>query len=59
MLTILQEYMAPTNQMVKNLIAMQDAYVNTYHPDFKRDYIFSMMDPHEQKNWGIKESNYQ
>ncbi len=24
----------PTNQMIKNLIVIEDAYINTRHPDF-------------------------
>ena len=33
--------------MVKNLIVVQDAYINTYHPNFMggANSIFSMFDP--------------
>ena len=34
MYTLLQKTLIPTNSMVKNLIKIQDSYVNTYHPDF-------------------------
>ena len=35
--------------MVKNLIVVQDAYINTYHPNFMggANSIFSMFDPSE------------
>jgi len=35
--------------MVKNLIVVQDAYINTYHPNFMggANSIFSMFDPQE------------
>lgn len=31
---LLTTQLAPTNQMVRNLIRIQDSYINTYHPDF-------------------------
>ena len=34
MCLVLDNCLAPTNQMVKNLIAIEDAYINTAHPDF-------------------------
>jgi dynamin 1-like protein len=34
MYTLLNKQLQPTNAMVKNLIMIQDAYINTYHPDF-------------------------
>ncbi len=36
--------------MVKNLIVVQDAYINTYHPNFMggANSIFSMFDPQVQ-----------
>merc|ERR1712096_446724 len=43
--------LTPTNQMVKNLVVVQDAYVNTYHPDFMggSNSIMSMFDPANAK----------
>ena len=34
MCSVLDDCLAPTNKMVKNLIAIEDAYINTNHPDF-------------------------
>jgi dynamin 1-like protein len=34
MYQLLQKTLLPTNQMVKNLIRIEDAYINTSHPDF-------------------------
>ena len=34
MYTLLNKQLQPTNAMVKNIIMIQDAYINTYHPDF-------------------------
>jgi len=34
MFNLLQKCLDPTNTMVKNLVRIQDAYINTYHPDF-------------------------
>jgi dynamin 1-like protein len=50
MMNLLVECLKPTNQMVKNLIVVQDAYINTYHPNFMggANSIFSMFDPQEQ-----------
>jgi len=31
---LLSRQLQPANQQVKNLIKIQDAYINTYHPDF-------------------------
>ena len=31
---LLQKQLRPTKEMVKNLVTIQDAYINTYHPDF-------------------------
>ncbi len=31
---LLSKQLAPTQTMVRNLIKIQDAYINTYHPDF-------------------------
>ena len=31
---LLTQALAPTNTMVRNLIRIQDSYINTYHPDF-------------------------
>lgn len=37
--------------MVKNLITVQDSYINTYHPDFVSgiDSVYSLYDPQEQQ----------
>lgn len=34
MYTLLTKCLQPTNAMVRNLIVIEDAYINTYHPDF-------------------------
>lgn len=34
MFNLLQKCLEPTNTMVKHLVKIQDAYINTYHPDF-------------------------
>jgi hypothetical protein len=34
MYTLLNNQLQPTNAMIKNLVRIQDAYINTYHPDF-------------------------
>jgi hypothetical protein len=34
MYTLLTKCLQPTNMMVKNLITIEDSYINTYHPDF-------------------------
>ena len=49
-MNLLVECLKPTNQMVKNLIVVQDAYINTYHPNFMggANSIFSMFDPQVQ-----------
>ena len=31
---LLSTQLAPTQVMVRNLIQIQDSYINTYHPDF-------------------------
>jgi hypothetical protein len=31
---LLSKALSPTNQMIKNLIVIEDAYINTSHPDF-------------------------
>jgi len=51
MLHLLGECLRPTNTMVKNLVVVQNSYINTYHPDFMggANSIFNMFDPHEQK----------
>jgi dynamin 1-like protein len=34
MYSLLNKQLQPTNAMIKNLVKIQDAYINTYHPDF-------------------------
>jgi dynamin 1-like protein len=34
MYQLLTKCLSPTNQMIKNLIVIEDSYINTYHPDF-------------------------
>jgi len=34
MCAMLMKQLRPTNEMVKQLIVIEDAYINTYHPDF-------------------------
>jgi dynamin 1-like protein len=50
MMELLNDYLQPTNLMVKNLVKVQDSYINTYHPDFMggANSIFNMFDPEEQ-----------
>jgi dynamin 1-like protein len=31
---LLAKELQPTNRMVRNLVQIQDSYINTYHPDF-------------------------
>ena len=51
MIELLDEYLQPTNLMVKNLVKVQDSYINTYHPDFMggANSIFEMFDPNRQQ----------
>ena len=44
---LLGKSLSPCNQMVKNLIVIEDAYINTYHPDFMggANAIFNVFDP--------------
>jgi len=50
MLTLLTDCLKPTNTMVKNLVVVQNAYINTYHPDFMggANSIFNMFDPNQE-----------
>ena len=50
MLQLLEECLLPTNKMVKNLVIVQDAYINTYHPDFMggANSVFNMFDQEKQ-----------
>lgn len=50
MMELLNDNLTPTNNMVKNLVKIQDSYINTYHPDFMggTNSIFNMFDPNEQ-----------
>ncbi len=47
MYQLLNKCLLPTNQMVKNLIVIEDAYINTYHPDFMggANAIYNVFDP--------------
>jgi vacuolar protein sorting-associated protein 1 len=47
MYNLLKKSLSPCNQMVKNLILIEDAYINTYHPDFMggANAIFNVFDP--------------
>ena len=47
MLELLADCFRPTNIMVKNLVLIQDQYINTYHPDFMggANSVFGMFDP--------------
>lgn len=49
MYSLLNKSLNPCNQMVKNLIVIEDAYINTYHPDFMggANAIFNVFDPHQ------------
>ena len=50
MLELLADCLRPTNLMVKNLVHLQDQYINTYHPDFMggANSVFGMFDPKNQ-----------
>lgn len=55
MYTLLTKSLQPTNAMVKNLIIIEDSYINTYHPDFMGGAnavlnIFDMKKYSEEKN---------
>ena len=45
--------------MVKNLVKVQDSYINTYHPDFMggANSIFNMFDPEEQAKKAQEHAN--
>ncbi|CDW73557.1 dynamin-1-like protein [Stylonychia lemnae] len=47
MYQLLTKSLVPCNQMVKNLILIEDSYINTYHPDFMggATAIFNVFDP--------------
>jgi len=49
MYNLLNKSLNPCNQMVKNLIVIEDAYINTYHPDFMggANAIFNVFDPQQ------------
>jgi dynamin 1-like protein len=48
MYSLLTKSLHPTNQMVKNLIIIEDSYINTYHPDFMggANAILNVFDVH-------------
>jgi hypothetical protein len=31
------DFLKPTNLMVRNLVVLQDSYINTYSPDFRKN----------------------
>jgi dynamin 1-like protein len=37
MMQLLVDCLKPTNQMVRNLLIVQDSYINTFNPDFRRN----------------------
>lgn len=45
--SLLAKSFQSTSQMVRNLITIEDAYINTYHPDFMggANAIFNVFDP--------------
>lgn len=46
--TLLKDCLAPTKDMIKNLISMELSYINTSHPDFINDsYLKNMYDENE------------
>lgn len=47
MYNLLEECLQPTNEMVKNVIEIQNSYINTYHPDFMggANSLFNVFDP--------------
>jgi len=60
MMEYLMTCLKPTNQMVKNLIMVQDSYINTYHPDFVGgiDSVYNLYDPQQQQKI-IESQQYQ
>ena len=53
---LLTKNLHPCNVMVKNLIKIEDAYINTYHPDFMggANSIFNVFDPNNYMEQQIK-----
>ena len=47
MFNLLNKCLNPTLQMVKNLIMVEDSYINTYHPDFMggANAVLNVFDP--------------
>lgn len=52
MYTLLSKSLQPTNQMIKNLVVIQDSYINTYHPDFMggASALFNVFDVQSYKD---------
>ena len=57
MLDLLVNCLKPTNVMVKNLVVVQNSYINTYHPDFMggANSVFSMFDKKNSEDKGEEE----
>ena len=54
MYSLLTKCLTPTNQMVKNLIVIEDSYINTHHPDFMGG-ANAMLNVFDVKNYKDKE----
>jgi len=54
--TLLERQLEPANQQVKNLVRIQDAYINTYHPDFMGGSN-SIVNVFDAKTWSDEQLN--
>lgn len=59
MTKLLRQRVEPTNEMVKNLIAIQLAYINTKHPDFHEAYTVVQMSAETEKDTKWENSSNQ
>ena len=57
MYQLLTKCLHPTNQMVKNLIIIEDSYINTYHPDFMGGDN-AMLNVFDVQNYNEQQRNY-
>ena len=52
---LLSTQLAPTQVMVRNLIQIQDSYINTYHPDFMEG-MNSIVNVFDLNNYGKQDN---
>lgn len=52
MYSLLTKCLYPTNTMVKNLVIIEDSYINTHHPDFMggANAMLNVFDPKNYKD---------